>query len=85
MVNRIVKVKGRLEFSNALINKILQTGKGFRSRIILKRNNHVADCRSVLEVLLLGAESCPDLEIVAEGDDETAAVQKISSILRGKE
>lgn len=80
MVNQFVVVKDDLEFSNNLINIILQTGKNFSSRITLKGNNHVADCRSVLEVLLLGTERCSQLEIVADGEDEQIAVQKISKI-----
>lgn len=85
MVHEVVKFKEKLEFSDALINKILQTTKKFQSKIILKRNDYVADCRSILEVLLLGAEDCPNLEIVAEGDDENIAVQDISSIFKEKE
>lgn len=82
MVNRIVNVNDQLEFSDTLIKNILQTGKNFQSRITLKRNNHVADCRSILEVLLLGTEKCPQLEIVADGEDEQIAVQKISKIFK---
>lgn len=83
MINQIVKVKDNLVFSNTLINNILQTSKKLRAKIILKRNNHIADCNSVLEVLLLGVEDCPQLEIVADGVDEQIALQKISSIFQG--
>jgi phosphotransferase system HPr (HPr) family protein len=80
MINRIVNVNDQLEFSDTLINEILQTGKNLNSRITLKRNNHVADCRSILEVLLLGTEKCSQLEISADGEDEQIAVQKICNI-----
>jgi len=84
MINRIVNVNDQLEFSDALINDILQTGKNLNSKIILKRNNHVADCRSILEVLLLGTEKCSQLEIFADGEDEQIAIQKISNIFNNR-
>lgn len=82
MVNRVVNLSDKVIFSDALINSILQTGKNLQSRITLKRNNHVADCRSILEVLLLGTETCPQMEIEADGEDEQIAVQKISKIFK---
>ncbi len=85
MTNQVVNVNDQLEFSDSLINDILQTGKNLQSRITLKRNNHVADCRSILEVLLLGTEKCPQLEIFADGEDEQIAVQKISNIFKHQE
>jgi len=84
MINRIVNVNDQLEFSDALINDILQTGKNLNSKIILKRNNHVADCRSILEVLLLGTEKCSQLEIFADGEDAQIAIQKISNIFNNR-
>lgn len=82
MINRVVNVNDQLEFSDSLIKDILQTGKNLHSTITLKRNNHVADCRSILEVLLLGTEKCPQLEIFADGEDEQIAVQKICNIFK---
>jgi phosphotransferase system HPr (HPr) family protein len=84
MINQILSVDEQLEFSDSLVNDILQTGKNLQSKIILKRNNHVADCRSILEVLLLGTEKHPQLEIFADGEDEQIAVQKICKILNAR-
>ncbi|NLE01429.1 MAG: HPr family phosphocarrier protein [Fibrobacter sp.] len=49
-------------------------------KFFLKRNNAVADCRSILEVLLLGTVKGNNMEIVADGDDETEAVELVSEI-----
>ncbi len=85
MINRVVHVNDQLEFSDSLIYDILQTGKNSQSKITLKRNNLVADCCSILEVLLLGTENCPKLEIIADGEDELIAIQKISNIFKHQE
>jgi phosphotransferase system HPr (HPr) family protein len=48
--------------------------KNFRSRVVLRLGNHVANARSILGILLLSATFNTQIEIQASGEDEDSAI-----------
>ena len=80
MTNKIISTNEEITFTDSIILDLIKTGKAVESRVVLKRNDKTADCRSVLEVLLLGTEKGTHVEVIAEGSDEHLAIERIAGI-----
>lgn len=80
MTNKIIHTGEEIAFTDSAILDLIQTVKAVESKVVLKRNNTTADCRSVLEMLLLGTEKGSYVEVIAEGSDEHVAIERITGI-----
>lgn len=56
---------------------IVKEASKFESMVVLKTHDDKADCKSILEVLLLAAERGTEMKIIAEGADENEAATGI--------
>ena len=57
----------------------VKTALRFRSRVTVGSNGKVADAKSILAVLALGATGGTVLRLSAEGDDAAAALDALAS------
>ena len=55
----------------------------FRSRVVVGANGKTADAKSILAVLALGAKGGTVLELSADGDDASAALDALSELVSG--
>lgn len=55
----------------------------FRARVLVGANGKVADAKSILAVLSLGAKGGTTLELNAEGDDAPAALDALAELVSG--
>jgi len=63
---------------------IAQRCKGFESDVRLRNGKAVADCRSVLDLLSLGASKGTILCLEATGEDATTAVEAIVALFEAR-
>lgn len=63
---------------------IAQRCKGFASEVRLRNGKAVADCRSVLDLLSLGACSGTVLHLEATGKDAAEVVQTIAAMFESR-
>ena len=55
----------------------------FRAKVAVGANGRVADAKSILSVLALGAKGGTVLELSADGDDASAALDALSELVSG--
>ena len=55
----------------------------FHSRVMVGANGKIADAKSILAVLSLGAKGGTTLELNAEGDDAPAALDTLAELVSG--
>jgi len=60
--------------------KLVQLARRYRSSILIKTREHVADAKSILSVLLLCAVVDTMLEVEISGDDELLATNAIEQL-----
>jgi phosphotransferase system HPr (HPr) family protein len=60
--------------------KIVQACTGVDSKVTLRKGRNNANGSSILELLLLDAESGSEVEIVAEGTEEELAMRRVIEI-----
>ncbi len=63
--------------------QFVKTAAAFRSRMTVAANGRVANAKSILSVLSLGARGGVALTISAEGDDADAAIGALADCVTG--
>lgn len=58
--------------------RLVRLAQRFKSRLFLKAGEHVADARSIFQILLLSASIGTTMIIEADGSDENEAVQAMT-------
>jgi phosphotransferase system HPr (HPr) family protein len=64
---------------------LIQKASTFRSSVWLSRGERRANAKSLLGVMSLGIENAAELQISADGSDETEALEAIASYLEQPE
>ena len=60
----------------------VKTALGFGSNVLVASNGKLADAKSILAVLALGAAGGSELRLVADGDDAAEAVDALARCVR---
>ena len=80
MLTKELVVQNRSGIHARVSTMIAQRCRGFTSDVRLRNGNTVADCRSVLDLLSLGAGNGTKLRLEATGDDAAEVVDVISAL-----
>jgi phosphotransferase system HPr (HPr) family protein len=63
----------------------VQTANKFDSNITVKRDSEKVNGKSIMGILMLGAEKGSEIEIEADGDDAQAAVTELEKLIIAEE
>jgi phosphocarrier protein len=63
---------------------LVQTTKNFSSNIYFERDKNRINAKSIMGVITLGASYGTEIKIIAEGDDENAAVESLVKLFESK-
>ena len=64
--------------------KFVDTASRFRANIEIVRGDEVVDGKSILGLLTLAAPRGTELTLVAQGPDESAALDALSTLVNGR-
>jgi phosphocarrier protein HPr len=64
--------------------KLVATASQFNSQIHLTKNDQLADCKSIMSLILLGAKKGVTLELIITGSDELEAREAIVDLFNRK-
>src|SRR5437867_7324555 len=81
MIFRQVTIHNRLGLHARAAARFVHTASRFRSRVSVSRNGKTMDGKSILGILLLAASQGTLLRVVAEGEDEAAAVDALAALV----
>ncbi|MFN6127460.1 MAG: HPr family phosphocarrier protein [Planctomycetota bacterium] len=83
-LHRTVKVLNSEGLHMRPADKLVRAAVGFQSTIELEREGQVADCRSMISLLTLGATQGCELTLRAQGPDANAAIAAISHLFESQ-
>ena len=63
---------------------LVQTTKNFSSNIYLQKGSDRINAKSIMGIITLGAAYGTELKIIAEGEDEEAAVEALFKLFESK-
>lgn len=81
MIKESITIQNKLGLHTRAAAKLVATAAKFESKIELVRNNHIADCKSIMSVILLGATKGMTLELMVIGADEFDARDAIVHLI----
>jgi phosphocarrier protein HPr len=85
MFEREIQITNSLGIHARPASKIVQTATRFKSEIrLVKQDWSEADAKSILNVMMLGADFGSTLVIRASGSDEQEAVEALASLFENK-
>jgi phosphocarrier protein HPr len=84
MVEQEIKVVNALGIHARPASKIVQTANRFKCKIALIKNNTIADAKSILHVMMLGAGFGTTVLVRATGEDEKDAIAALSRLFADK-
>jgi phosphocarrier protein len=84
MFEKTVTIQNRAGIHARPSAMLVQTAKDFKSNIYLEKGNDRINGKSIMGILTLGASYGTEIRIIAEGEDETAAVEAIAALFNSK-
>lgn len=84
MLERDIKVTNALGIHARPASKIVQTANKFKSKIWLIKDKATADAKSILHVMMLGANFDTIVTVRVSGEDETEAIAAIATLFANK-
>ncbi len=84
MISKTVTVKNRAGIHARPAALIVQTANSFDSQIFFEKENNRINGKSIMGIITLGASYNTILDIVAEGDDESEAVDAIVKLFENR-
>jgi phosphocarrier protein HPr len=80
MIEKLVTIKNRAGIHARPAALLVQTATKFSSRIFIEKDRERINGKSIMGVISLGATYQTTLKIVAEGEDEAAAIDAIARL-----
>ena len=62
----------------------VQTATKYKSKVQLEANGRTVDAKSILMIMSMGLVQGTEVKIMAEGEDEAAAVAELAELVRSK-
>lgn len=62
----------------------VQTASRFRSEIKVEKDGHVADGKSILDLMMLAAAQGNQITLKVEGEDAEAALEALGNLIEGR-
>ena len=84
MTERIVKVINRAGVHARPSALLVQTTKNFSSNIFMQKGTDRINAKSIMGIITLGASYGTEIKIIAEGEDEEAAVETLVKLFESK-
>ncbi|MCL2801876.1 MAG: HPr family phosphocarrier protein [Treponema sp.] len=84
MTERTITVVNRAGIHARPSAILVQTTKNFKSNIYIEKGTDRINAKSIMGIITLGAAYGTELKIIAEGEDEAAAVDALVKLFESK-
>jgi phosphocarrier protein len=84
MTEQTITIKNRAGVHARPAALLVQTTKNFTSNIYFEKGNDRINAKSIMGIITLGAAYGTEIKIIAEGEDEEAAVAALVRLFESK-
>ncbi len=84
MTERVVTIRNRAGMHARPAALLVKTASSFQSQIYLEKDSERVNGKSIMGVITLGATYETPLKIIADGPDETQALDAIEKLFQNK-
>jgi phosphotransferase system HPr (HPr) family protein len=80
MIKHSVKIINKLGLHTRAAAQLMNLASKFSSQIQIQFQDNVADCKSIMNLITLGATHGASLELMVKGEDEEAASAAVEKL-----
>ena len=80
MIKQSITVTNKLGLHARAATKLVHAASGYECEILLCREGHQVDAKSIMGIMMLAAPEGTELEIVLDGTDEQLALESILNL-----
>lgn len=84
MIREKITIKNKLGLHTRAAAKLVAAASQFESKIQLEHRGQLADCKSIMAVILLGLTKGLTLELIISGVDELEASKVITKLINDR-
>ncbi len=84
MVSTTITIINRLGLHARAAAKLVSTAAAYGSTVKVGYPDRMVDVKSIMAVMMLAASKGTDVQIIAEGDDEQAALDALCDLINRK-
>ena len=84
MITRDLEIKNKLGLHARAAAKLVHTAARFKSDLKIKKGDEEVDGKSILGILLLAAGRGSVVTVLADGEDERAALEAVEKLIDAK-
>ncbi|MDR3357096.1 MAG: HPr family phosphocarrier protein [Spirochaetaceae bacterium] len=84
MIERVVKVINRAGIHARPASMLVGLTKDFKSSVYFEQGQNRINAKSILGIITLGAMYNSEIKIIAEGEDEQEAVERLMRLFESK-
>jgi phosphocarrier protein len=84
MTEKVITVINRAGIHARPSALLVQTTKNYKSNIYIEKDNDRINAKSIMGIITLGASYGTVLKIIADGEDEHAAVETVARLFESK-
>ena len=84
MIKKVATIKNKLGLHARPASLFVKTAGMYKSKVALIKDGIEVDGKSIMGVLMLGAEKDSQVEIKVDGEDEKEALEAILSLIERK-
>ena len=84
MLKETITIINKLGLHTRAAAKLVATASQFESKIQITRNNQLADCKSIMSLIMLGVTKNVVLELIISGADEQEARDAIVNLFKNR-
>lgn len=81
MIRKNALIINKLGLHARAAAKLVQTASEFSSEITIKYNSKETSGKSIMGIMMLAASKGNTIEVIAVGDDETAAIDAVVTLI----
>jgi phosphocarrier protein HPr len=84
MIHKQLTIQNKLGLHTRAAAKLVDVAKKFASRIEISYRDRTIDCKSIMNVITLGAQKDNVLDVTVTGEDEEQAFAAIEKLINDK-
>ncbi|MDK8463781.1 HPr family phosphocarrier protein [Marinobacter sp. SS13-12] len=81
MIRRPITIVNKLGLHARAAAKLVATASDFESSVQISRNDRKVDAKSIMPVMMLAASQGTEVELIADGPDESEAIEALSALI----
>ncbi len=84
MLDKTVTIVNKLGLHARAAAKFVTLASSFSSEVKLGRNGQEVNGKSIMGVMMLAASKGTDIRLIAEGNDEHEAIEKLTELIKNR-